>query len=436
MGNGADGVSIGPVPFPKLVPDLTPAELIMEQLQVPVKAGDHKAANKRLADVENTFKNLSASDAEVIHARLLDFNDPLSKKFFRTFQNSTTSKLLDVLEARIQSGNVKTPQALPPSNAPVAPVSPTNKKAEIGLEGAARQNQLQGIFRDRDVIVDRYPEAKEIVEHGQMPLEVKKERLQKLMANLNKDQFKQLISDSEKWPENEKTTINAAIAESEKVMKRVAEELSPNEQARVIERSQFDWGGIPENQSGAETLEKRGKAYAAWLENTPALNLIMQGKPIPGVMDPAGLATSVADDIRKSPKEMELLDKLSDSNKLRVLTEPMKIGDKISDSEGQVFTAALRGVDKTERNATIDLVQETGQLANLLRGSTISMEGLTPQNAGVISAEYYNMAGSEKDSEKLEALKAQMHQIDAYAENHYNKDDYNEYLRIRDHYHR
>jgi hypothetical protein len=84
----------------------------------------------------------------------------------------------------------------------------------------------------------------------------------------------------------------------------------------------------------------------------------------------------------------------------------------------------------------IDLLQEKGLLDELLAHGPIPPEDLTPQNLGVVSAEYYSMEEAETDAFKLKALKEQSNQLDGYAENRYKKNDYDEYIRIRDHYHR
>jgi hypothetical protein len=88
-------------------------------------------------------------------------------------------------------------------------------------------------------------------------------------------------------------------------------------------------------------------------------------------------------------------------------------------------------------NATVDAVQGAGKLQEFLK-STWPREffsQLTPQNAGAISAEYSRMAELEKDPVKANRFREYAMQADGMAENQFKKADYEEYVRVRDHYH-
>lgn len=88
-------------------------------------------------------------------------------------------------------------------------------------------------------------------------------------------------------------------------------------------------------------------------------------------------------------------------------------------------------------NATVDAVQASGKLEEFL-ASTWPREifsQLTPQNAGAVSAEYSRMAQSEKDPVIAKRYKEYAAQADGMAENQFKKGDYEEYVRVRDHYH-
>lgn len=88
-------------------------------------------------------------------------------------------------------------------------------------------------------------------------------------------------------------------------------------------------------------------------------------------------------------------------------------------------------------NVTIDALQVAGKLDEFLNASypKAFFEQLTPQNAGAVSAEYSRMAKLEKDPARAEEYRRHAMQADGMAENQFNKKDYEEYVRIRDHYH-
>jgi hypothetical protein len=88
-------------------------------------------------------------------------------------------------------------------------------------------------------------------------------------------------------------------------------------------------------------------------------------------------------------------------------------------------------------NATIDAFQVEGKLDGFLKATypKAFFGQLTPQNAGVVSAEYSRMAKLEKDPNRAEDYRRHAMQADGMAENQFNKKDYEEYVRIRDHYH-
>jgi hypothetical protein len=88
-------------------------------------------------------------------------------------------------------------------------------------------------------------------------------------------------------------------------------------------------------------------------------------------------------------------------------------------------------------NATVDAVQAAGKLEDFLASTwpRAFFSQLTPQNAGAISAEYSRMAQSEKDPVKAKLYREYAAQADGMAENQFKKADYEEYVRVRDHYH-
>lgn len=88
-------------------------------------------------------------------------------------------------------------------------------------------------------------------------------------------------------------------------------------------------------------------------------------------------------------------------------------------------------------NASIDALQVAGKLDEFLDASypKAFFEQLTPQNAGAVSAEYSRMAKLEKDPNRAEDYRRNAMQTDGMAENKFNKQDYDEYVRIRNNYH-
>ena len=88
-------------------------------------------------------------------------------------------------------------------------------------------------------------------------------------------------------------------------------------------------------------------------------------------------------------------------------------------------------------NVSIDALQAAGKLDEFLNATypQAFFGQLTPQNAGAVSAEYSRMAKLEKDPARADELRRHAMQADGMAENQFNKNDYAEYVRIRDHYH-
>lgn len=88
-------------------------------------------------------------------------------------------------------------------------------------------------------------------------------------------------------------------------------------------------------------------------------------------------------------------------------------------------------------NVTIDALQVAGKLDEFVKASYPGafFGQLTPQNAGAVSAEYSRLAKLEKNPARAEEYRRYAMQADGMAENQFNKSDYEEYVRIRDHYH-
>jgi len=88
-------------------------------------------------------------------------------------------------------------------------------------------------------------------------------------------------------------------------------------------------------------------------------------------------------------------------------------------------------------NVSIDALQVAGKLDEFLKvtGPRSFFSQLTPQNAGAVSAEYSKMAQLEKDPQRAAMWRQHAMQADGMAENQFNKQDYEEYVRIRNNYH-
>jgi hypothetical protein len=88
-------------------------------------------------------------------------------------------------------------------------------------------------------------------------------------------------------------------------------------------------------------------------------------------------------------------------------------------------------------NTTIDAMQAAGKLDEFLKATypKAFFDQLTPQNAGAVAAEYSRMAKLEKDPNRAADYRRHAAQADGMAENQFNKQDYEEYVRVRNNYH-
>jgi hypothetical protein len=128
--------------------------------------------------------------------------------------------------------------------------------------------------------------------------------------------------------------------------------------------------------------------------------------------------------------DKETLNKLSDKSKTAVISNSIPATNpRFTHTAKDVY----RGLPAEHKNGLVDSLQEDAKLKDFVQFMDPKdvAQGMTPQNAGVIAAEYNKLATTEKNSRWSSAAS----QIDGYAENRFKGSDYEEYLKIRDQYH-
>jgi hypothetical protein len=319
------------------------------------------------------------------------------------------------------------------------------RKAEKQFEGAAQyqklNSQIQSVGSNSSSA--SLSKAKDIATDKKMTLEAKKAALQKQMENANPEEFKSLVNGSKDWSGKEQRIFSNAMGESEKIMNRVGTELNSEDQINAVIRA--DKYGP----SGALDSKELPKSYNKIMKNVDQWMLNADGKVIdeafsknkefrdrftshasfPGLPDMPGMS-------HKAKEKM--VDSLTGENKQNFITDTLhpNVSNESMPTVSMLHNRMMKGMTPAEKNTTIDKLQDSGQLNDFVKhvdqlDARTVVQGLTPQNAGVVAAEYHKLA--QKDAYTFDRLAGQ---VDGYAENNFKKNDYEEYIRMRNSYHR
>jgi hypothetical protein len=321
----------------------------------------------------------------------------------------------------------------------------TARKAEKQMEGAAQYQKLNSQIQTvgSNASSATLSKAKDIASDNKMTLDAKRTALQKQMESANSDEFKTLVNGSKDWPEKEQRVFSNAMGESEKIMKRVGSELKPEDQINAVYRADR-YGTLAG--SGAK---QQTESYNKVMKNVDQWMLNADGKVIDEGFSKhkefkdrfTSRATYRGDQempgISQKAKE-KMVDSLTGENKQNFISDTLypKTDNRGMSEASPFHNRMMNGMTPAEKNATIDKLQETGQLNDFVKhvdshDARTVVKGLTPQNAGVVAAEYHKLA--QKDAYTFDRLAGQ---VDGYAENNFKKNDYEEYIRMRNSYHR
>jgi hypothetical protein len=198
------------------------------------------------------------------------------------------------------------------------------------------------------------------------------------LEGMSTNALRKVIAHSDKWPLNEKRLFNEMLGHSEKLMKRIATELTPDEQMKMVNRA-LDTNNI-------EKGTKRD-ALNAWMDNTsnPTLNRAIDDVP--------QLTFLIGDRIKKTG-DSTVLTRLTSQKKIDVLE--MALDDpKVDAKAAQGLTSAFSAMTPKEKNKVIDDMQRRNpdELPNFLKMSVpyvdhILLEGINKENAAFIRKTY------------------------------------------------
>lgn len=307
-----------------------------------------------------------------------------------------------------------TPQPPPPkpSDAEIA-----TRKREKDAEGTARKVELHNqLHKKYEMATEFSAKTKAIAEDPKLKEGPKQEELRKLMQSAGKEEFGRVIADAKGWSNDAKFDFGRSVGTSDTLMKRVGSELPPDAQLEAVHNVNQWSGGGPEIHRNVSN----------WIKGAnPALlnKAIEKGT---SSNDPGGM---IAEKL-VFENDKETLNKLSDKSKTAVISNSIPpTNPRFTQTAKDVY----RGLPAEHKNGLVDSLQEDGKLKNFVQFMDPKdvAQGMTPQNAGVIAAEYNKLANTEKNGRWSGAAS----QIDGYAENRFKGPDYQEYLKIRDQYH-
>ena len=211
---------------------ITLDQQITNELNVPVKAHDHEAANARRDAVGDIFKNLSPEDAKELYGRLEKYNqkDPLNDKFYGTFSKETVDSLKKSLKAQFepQNGGAQTPAAAKAGKSIGA-----QQKTDVSSAGKTRADQLNDQLNAKDTNVPLKIAGRKDLNDFEKRMEI-----DQWMRNASSDDFQKMIQQSHNWPKTTQKLLDDAIENgfSGANQWRIAKELKPDQQIEMIKR--------------------------------------------------------------------------------------------------------------------------------------------------------------------------------------------------------
>jgi hypothetical protein len=367
-------------------------DIVLDELQGPAQTGDNAAVQKSFDGLSEIFQNLSPSDAQTLLDRLQtnNSNDPIASQFSNIFKGQQAEDLKSILKSRFQPQE-NTVQD--PTSQPFTPTSNRGARSEIGLEGSVRQAQLQNQFNAQSNSTVEL--AKHIANDPSLTPDVRVAHMKEILEMASPDDFKAIFSSLGSLSQNEKEVIGGAIHGSETVATRVAKELSPDEQLGAI-RTAADFrhsGKAPANSGDQYT-----KSLEAWAKNTTpeALNKVVAAD------NEALGGLGVVNRLMLSGHDSNLFDKLTDTNKVGVMTHLVTMAN--SDQDVTFILDNFAKSSPAVKNAVIDQLQDKGQMPQFLEkvGKFFNerhLQGLNKENAQFIQSTF-ELLGKEAEMKK------------------------------------
>jgi hypothetical protein len=348
----------------------------------------------KVAELEKIFSGLSESEKASLYERLKtkDRNDPLSRQFHYRLSHSNKPGHLSSVDKLLKALN---PSHLSDTGTNISGNQTTRKSSQINekkAEGAARQAELE-----KQIKASEFEEGiMSVIQVAHDPKSAK-EAIRPLLENATPDQLRHMISASEKWRPENKKIIDQAIAESSDVMKKVATQLTPNEQSKVLNRvlTADNSGDFDDKNAIANA---RSQALRSWISNTPknVLNEVLK-KSVNSEM----ITNEVINQM--SYGDFIGFDKLSARYKgdlLKKLTHNPQVSS-------QTLMGIFNRMKPAEKNAVIDLYQKDNPdtLPDFLRNisphlNKYFMEGINQENAKFIRDTYLTLGENGTEAER------------------------------------
>lgn len=151
MDGGISGVKQGGF-FERMgeaVKDIGLENHMMNEMKVPVQAGDNKGAQERFQKVRDLANQLSPEKAGELldHLNSKDKNDPVAQKIRHTFSDASVEKLKSDL--RVKSGRASAGETLKHAADEIlkSPKDKQTKKADADLKGQLKMSDLGDILK-------------------------------------------------------------------------------------------------------------------------------------------------------------------------------------------------------------------------------------------------------------------------------------------------
>jgi hypothetical protein len=339
--------------------------------------------NAKVAELEKIISKMPDTEKMELYERLKDrkSKDPLAQQLHYRLSHSpdgrgklsTTDQVLKALNPKHGEASTTTPA--PTSGGTTSTKGPVASDDLKILGNAVRdafKKAAKGDFGDGLLAV---------AQNSGDPAK-KLQQMRGYLEAMNPTALKKAIESSDKWPMSEKRMFNEAVGTSEKLMKRIATELTPDEQMKMLNRA-LDTSNIDKTTKWREGMN-------AWMDavSNPTLNRAIEDVP--------QLSFLIGDRIKKSG-DSDILTRLTSQKKIDVLELAL---DSLRDSKldakaAQGLAMSFSAMTPKEKNKVIDDMQRGNpdELPNFLKMSApfvdhILLDGINKENAAFIRKAY------------------------------------------------
>lgn len=210
-------------------------EQLMEALSFEVKSHDTYSAKAQFNSVKEIISRMSPEQSKELYDRLQNEKpkDELAVLFNSTFKADQKRTLENLLKKQF---SVSSTTGTGPKQQP-GPVG-TEKRSEVDLAGQTRAAELSKELAKQSrnrIFTDGVNDPQKVATSKKYTDAEKIEFYKKHLRNASPDDFKKLISDSEKWKSDDRYILDEALA-TPHVAKRAAMELGRGQQLEFMDR--------------------------------------------------------------------------------------------------------------------------------------------------------------------------------------------------------